>query len=106
MMEIRTSSNTSDVIVDPQTGVPHKLFEVHLNTKIASLIGWGSETIAEAVIHNFFGRLAVQWMGDDGFIRYYGWRKFCNTKHGDTIFGRGRVSVNTWTRRPGHVSST
>lgn len=90
-MEIRTRTPW-DVIIDPRTGIPHKTLEIHVDGRIAELVGWYSATIIEPIIHGFFGRLATQWMGDDGFIRYYAWKKFCNTNYGDTIFGRGRVT--------------
>lgn len=91
MMEIRRQ-NPWETVVDPKTGISHKGVEMHLDGNVAQITGFYSPTIIESMIHGFFGRLAVQWMGDDGFIRYYDWNKFCNTNYGDTVFGRGRVA--------------
>ncbi len=90
MMELRRL-NPGMLFIDPETNVPHQGAEIHLTREIPKLIGWYSPTIVEHTINSFLCRLVSNWMGDDGFITHFGWRKFANTSFGDTVIGRGRV---------------
>ncbi len=90
MMDFRRL-NPDMLFIDPATNVPHQGAEIHLTRDIPKLIGWYSSTIVEHTINSFLCRLISNWMGDDGFITHFGWRKFANTCYGDTVIGRGRV---------------
>lgn len=90
MMEMRRLS-PRNCFVDPVTNVPHEAAEIHLIEDVVDLINWYSPTIVEHVINSFLCRLVTNWMGDDGMITDFRWRKFANTTFGDTVIGRGRV---------------
>lgn len=90
MMEVRKRT-PHEVFVDPETGIPHKSIEMHLNPRVAQLVSFYSPTIIETIIQGFLGRLITNWMGDDGFMTYFVWKKMANTNFGDTILGRGKV---------------
>ena len=84
----------SRVFYDPETNIPHKNIEFHLEPGFAKKIGiphFYSSTLIQNSIFDFFGRLLSNWMGDDGHIHNHQWIKFTNTPFGDTVFGHGRV---------------
>ena len=90
MMEIRTRT-PFEVLVDPNTNIPHKSIEGHFAGSALDGTKWYSHTVIENFIYYFCGRLASNWMGDDGYITHLLWSKMNNTHLGDTVFGRGRV---------------
>jgi hypothetical protein len=90
MREVRRQT-PERVLIDPQTNIPHKSIEFHLTETGGRINQSYSTTILGVTTHHFLGRLITNWMGDDGFLRKFQWRKLHNAPLGDTIFGRGKV---------------
>ena len=91
MREVRRQT-PERVLIDPLTNIPHKSIELHLTETGGRINLQYSTTILGVTTHHFLGRLITNWMGDDGFLRKFKWRKLHNAPLGDTIFGRGKVT--------------
>lgn len=91
MMEVRARMPWVCPFVNPETNVSHRGVEIHISPAVDKLIGWYSHSIVDTMINPFLARIVCNWMGDDGFLHKFRWRKFSNTSIGDTVIGRGRV---------------
>lgn len=81
-----------EVAQDPVTGVFHCMTEVHLAERIAQMAGNPLPFHFGAMARQTMGRLATNWMGDDGFLRKFNWRHLARTPIGDALICRGKVT--------------
>jgi len=80
------------VVTDPVTGVTHSDAEKHFSDRIAQLRGIPRAFHFGGLARQLMLRAVTNWMGDDGFIRYFSWRHMQQSFIGDTYIGRGEIT--------------
>lgn len=100
MMEMR--QHYTDRVVLDSDGIPHHRDEIYLSKTVPLTLGSYSSSLPEQSIASLMLRMVGNWMGDEGFVCHFGWRRLTNTALGDTVIGRGRV-VRRYTDENGHA---
>jgi acyl dehydratase len=88
MREFRRKA-ADKIFLDPVTGVSRVTLEYHLSKMVSgNVLGAPPEMLGHAIV---MGRLITNWMGDDGFLKRFEWRRLGLLEIGAAAFGRGKV---------------